>query len=113
MYVSSAQMMKLLSKIHPEQLFAGTVLTGAGIGACYGGYHGYLESKYRPFRSNVEGTACGLWFGTIYGGVAGFLWPITVPVVTSVSLSRLLWPATPKTDIYTEHARRKSEHSDT
>lgn len=90
-----AQIMERCANMHPEQLCAGTVLIGAGIGACYGGYHGYMESKHRPFRTNVEGTVVGLWMGTIYGGVAGLFWPITVPVVTSVSLSRWMWPTPP------------------
>ena len=93
-----AQIMERLTHIHPEQLCAGTVLFGAVFGAGYGGYrgyHGYLESKHRPFRSNAEGTACGLWLGAGYGGVAGFLLPVTIPVVTSVSLARLMWPIPP------------------
>jgi hypothetical protein len=99
------RILQKLSNLNPEHMFVGTALTGAGIGACYGGYHGYMESKRHPFRRNVEETVCGLWSGAIYGSFAGFLWPVTVPVMTSVSLSRLLWP-TLKTDIYTEHAKR-------
>jgi hypothetical protein len=93
--IMRSRILQKLSNLNPEHMFVGTALSGAGIGACYGGYHGYLESKHRSFRSNVEGTIGGLWLGGGYGSIAGIFWPITVPVMTSVSFSRLMWPTPP------------------
>jgi hypothetical protein len=89
-------MWRRLTNIHPEKLHMGMTLTGAGFGSCYGGYHGYLESNHRPFRRNVEESVVGMCTGTIYGGITGFLWPVTVPAMTSVYLSRRMWPTPPQ-----------------
>jgi hypothetical protein len=58
-------------------------VTGAIIGIPCGIYSGYKDTQKYSLEYNVVGTIIGGVGGFFTGGILGFFWPITIPVIIS------------------------------
>ena len=52
-------------------------IIGSCMGGIYYGYHYFLKTKHQIFAVNTIETISGIILGGIYGGLCGFLWPVT------------------------------------
>jgi hypothetical protein len=56
---------------------------GCACGAVSGAVEGYDYSKKDHFVSNMIFTTVGMFYYSIFGGVSGALWPISIPIIVS------------------------------
>jgi hypothetical protein len=56
-------------------------VAGATIGIPCGIYSGYKDTRKYSLEYNVVGTIIGGVGGFFKGGILGFFWPITIPVI--------------------------------
>jgi hypothetical protein len=60
-----------------KKIFIVPTIIAASSGGIYGGYKAFIKTKNQEYHENVIYSLMGMSAGAAYGGVVGFLWPIT------------------------------------
>ena len=71
-----------------EKVWVSAMFCGGVVGGSYAGYLTYRETRKRPYNECIAGTTAMTFYGLAIGIAAGVLFPILVPVASTVALIR-------------------------